>query len=947
MFNVKEQQFIKVFWIILSSFLFCLLFWRLENSLHAFQVVYLFSLKQDIFVHIFVWLGLIILLISLVKVFIKYVSLHKLRRQPSWFFYFTQGFLWGSVSYIFIQFISLTSYIQINNSFLLRFFYENWLLIGLFIFIFLAFKFVKTKKVPFFENFASESVGLGDKDEFDFGISAKNVTLGVEEDKNYLSVFTLYGDMGFGKSSYSRMIIEGLDREKNLYTYISLTETNEAKDFSKLFAERWKNTISERYIKMDMIDYLPLISTILREGDYGFWSGILNALEKFNFGLLKTLSKTKDVNFQKESIFTSKNVGGIFGDITEFKENRWVIVIDEIERAQFDEIYRVVEIIERFKNEGRTGLPLKLTFILCISKSDLALFLSTFKNSDSKAYQLQGFFDDGKSIIQPIFLPPISFDVIEKHVAKKTSELIKEENIEHNLDSINPNTIANPTFNFINNPEESLNYITGLISQKSPRQINRIFSAFVFYSNTFKNFAGIPLKNSVRFSDILAMEYIKINHPPLIEFFKRTIGYLVISHEKNNISNWYIKNQLKEKNLDILGWIEMVLDVKLSQKEKDEFPELIGLVCYTYFDFVQNREDSAYTKLQYEGTLSYPENMNDYLTIVAENTKTTFRIYNKIYRNHLKSNQEIKLLSIPDLVGYARFLSNLKNNEIDLYIDVYKKLKEVLVSGEVKINKGDTGQTQYDEVIYRFIYCAVDILERESIDSELPIRNIEIVFDSIKEVLTSKKVTIGGKIIIINSYVNTERGQGSLIHNSLNSVFQKLNKYYKNELVNIIRGVFDDFNQKYVIEKKVIYEEEENYFYCMYQNWSGESGNKIERKKLRTIAFNCLYKNPNIIRIYWDRFPDPSGYRNFNEMINDYRRSVNEDFQTNNLYMPLRNLISATKLSKITDPDILKKMEIWSRDEFINHEKYIKMSELSSKTDTLKSFLLRHDILRP
>ena len=65
------------------------------------------------------------------------------------------------------------------------------------------------------KRFAAGSVGLDD-DELGFKRSAINAHQGLLSLANYISVIGLYGGLGFGKSSFVRMILEKFDSKKTL-----------------------------------------------------------------------------------------------------------------------------------------------------------------------------------------------------------------------------------------------------------------------------------------------------------------------------------------------------------------------------------------------------------------------------------------------------------------------------------------------------------------------------------------------------------------------------------------------------------------------------------------------------------------------------------------------------------------------------------------------------------
>ena len=197
------------------------------------------------------------------------------------------------------------------------------------------------------------------------------------------------------------------------------------------------------------------MNSILRESGQGFISDILEFTSNFNPGLLKTKAKYFDEFYKKRPFYTSKEIATLFGNIPEIKEDIWVIVIDEIERAPFNEVYRLTEIIERFKNEGRSGVPIKLIFI---SVSRATILRDSWRNTHLKiliAYRPREFFlQDQKSITQPLFLPPVDINILVKYIIKNAEKVRSAEKINDgiNLEEVYINTISNPSRNFMAKP---------------------------------------------------------------------------------------------------------------------------------------------------------------------------------------------------------------------------------------------------------------------------------------------------------------------------------------------------------------------------------------------------------------------------------------------------------------------------------------------------------------
>ncbi len=126
-----------------------------------------------------------------------------------------------------------------------------------------------------FTKFAAGSVGIAD-DKLNFKKTAEHTAKGISGLKNYINVARIYGILGSGKSSYIRMVIEYLDNNSTLYTYISLTETNEAKDFSSLFAERWLETLRKCILRLILLPIYLYVFNSVENGGHGIYSEILN-----------------------------------------------------------------------------------------------------------------------------------------------------------------------------------------------------------------------------------------------------------------------------------------------------------------------------------------------------------------------------------------------------------------------------------------------------------------------------------------------------------------------------------------------------------------------------------------------------------------------------------------------------------------------------------------------
>jgi hypothetical protein len=792
-----------------------------------------------------------------------------------------------------------------------------------------------------FKRFAAGSASIHD-DKLDFQISAANVAVGLSNLADYVNVVGLYGGLGFGKSSYVRMILEKFDVNSTLYTYISLTETNEAKDFSKLFSERWLNTLSERYPKIDVTSCLPFMDSILRESGNTIISELLKIISTINLGLTKTKASFFDRYFSKDkSTFTTDEVSKLFGNISEINESLWIIVVDEIERAQFDEIYRLVEIVERFKNEGRSGLPIKLLFLFCISEPDLGQYLNSFSGIDPRARLLKAFFyEDPKSISHKEFLPPVEPAVKQKYVIDKLKVITNRENV-HLPATINPNTIGDPSRNFMDH-KTAMDYMIAILMESSPRVINRVISSLDLFYGAFRNSTGALKGTAIRFNDIVALEYIKIKYPYLLDFFIETIDVLVNRTENYSFNSaYFIQKRLADSKFGVIDWIEEITDVKIPDSDKTRVKHMVGLVMHYYFDFLGSDYENK-QKYKYYGSTSYPETMSDYLSLVAEKTKTVYLDNYYLYQNHIENPKgNLKLIDNNRLLGYARFIFDLKEAPVELNVNLVEEISNRVIELEIKNTVMDMGNTVLSDAVYQFVFQIVAIVEKEK-KPDVPSNNFNRAFIALKNVLNNIEIATGLKYIIISTLVNNEGGRGSDIHLRLNETFNRIRQFRGDDILTTIKQVFVEANGRYLSGNRILYEYEENFFYTLYQSWGGNKDNINEIENIREAAKRGLEEFPKAIEIYWRKYPISEEWRNFRDVL-DGDHFFTMQYTNSLVYMPLETLIDVTKKSRIDDPQVLSKLYFW---ESIKDDPKLKeLSVVKNDQSTLKSFLTRNGLL--
>ncbi len=797
-----------------------------------------------------------------------------------------------------------------------------------------------------YNRFAAGAVSRAN-DGLDFKESAVNVAKGlIANNQNYLSVHALYGDMGSGKSSYTRMIVEALEddgclgKQELLYTYISLTETNAAKDFSQLFSERWADTLAERYPFIRIGYITPLLTTIFRETNANLLSAIFSFLTIHKKGLQQTIAKTWDPNLGSAPVYTSAAVGSMFAYIPEVREKIWLIVVDEIERAQFDEIYRLVEAIERFKNEGRTGLPIRIIFILCISRTDFSRLIDAFKATDTRAFLLKKFFfEDAKSVTNTIHLPPVSYETRLKFTQDKVNTFIKmrSANIGFNIEECAPTGLEMPSREFIKEPKKVLEYVLFLLMQCPPRIVDRCLSELDFFQASYRDASGKQAFESICFADLLALSLIRIRYPYLIDFFKATLDQLLPSEDHGLANEFTRRHEFIEKKKTLWDWVGLINpDLSVTEADKSLMEELVNLVARSWIDYLDESGFRTENRLTYDKRTSDPRVMREYLSLCSNAPADHFERSKEILSKHQRSKYEFVSLTTEELLEYSRFVRDIKTLGASIYLDLVEEIAKRLREKKIPIQPCNTGSTIFDEALYQFIFQVVEVAERINLNDQSLSDEFKKLFAYWEEVLLSENVTSGGKFLILNSYFNFEDGRGSGIHVRLHHVQQLFKKHFSNEIKTIVSRVFQEMADRYLDGNDVLYEHEENFFFTLYQRWSGTLDDD-EIKKIRAAAARGLEARPEVLSLYWTQYPEKEKYEEMKQFDDWFYKKGTE------LYMPLEKLIQLTETSPNSDEYSKEMAAFWKvaqKDDFV--KRHLKLEPTSN---TLYAILKRIGIL--
>lgn len=911
------NKYIPVFVLVLSAILFAVFFLTFESILVNINPE--FDLPTSIFLIITIFLALLAFKILDIANLLKSQRLYN---QYSWIFYFYFGFslaffctlivflytrIWPPLNYIWPLKTAQPLAIIGNIDDL-----SNWGIRLLIYFVSILFYFsIKPKEIRSAEwQFAPGSAGL-DKDELGYKNPAKNIAEGLKNEKDYVEVHVLYGDAGMGKSSFIRQIVESLTKTNLLYTYISLTETNAAKDFSSLFSERWILTIKERYPKLNSVSAMNVLRIITRETNQGFISEILYFISSLNIPFLPTLSKASD-RYVNKRLYVSSAVAKIFGNVTEIKEDMWIIVIDEIERAKLDEVYRLTEVIERFKYEGRSGLPVRLVFFLCIARQDLFDNLNKQNNEhhpNELAQLIKKFIEDMKNMTEIIFLPPVSYQIKESFVISRLLEINQQFRIDNKLTVATLKPLS--TYRLIDHtrfPDEktTMHAIISMLIEESPRIINRVIEGIKGFYYRALDLKGKPLTKMIAYCDIITLTYISVKYPFIIDFYKKTIDELLPHEEPSFVNDRMVASFKKEKDdtpkRSLIDWVMKEVKITLDEELSIRIGRLITMSAFLYLKrYKYDYQDLD--KLEYENRSSLPENLFAYLYL-SEPPNTTFIRNNQIFHRHKEREVFIKSLSNEEMVNYSKFLRNYVSGKEIIPLRI-SWLNEVLTRFElskIKPVPGHiTGGTIGEGLTYEFIFQILWSLENVNNDSQ----NYSIIFNYLLNFLKSKQIILYYKYIILNSFINSDQKEGD-IHFRLNREFSKIPLGLKANLIKITGNVMNEIFERYSNEIS-IYSKEENFLYVLYQSGLGKLDNGEPLRKIHKIGENGLNRHPNAIEIYWNQLPYKEGTQAVEEVWDFFHGSGVE------FYISLDSLINITKQSKIYRKIDTNKISFWEK----------------------------------
>ncbi|MDD4409539.1 MAG: P-loop NTPase fold protein [Candidatus Pacebacteria bacterium] len=556
---------------------------------------------------------------------IRVIRTQKLRERKSYIYYL----FWGLFSAVLVLTI--------------RAFFWDSLLFGvniillLFLIISYAVYLTIIRKISLVKlYFGPDTTSIND-DFLGFKEPAKSAALEIIKTEADINIVCICGRIGSGKSSFLSMIVESIpDKNSFLYTYISLTETNEAKDFSKLFNERWFDTIASRYPKININILIPMLDSVFRD----FNGGVFNKL-------FSTIGSSDRPIIDKDGV--EKDVLCKFGGVYDFREKHWIIVIDELERAKPGEMYRVVEVIERFKNMSFSHFPIKLIFIIPFDPEMIGKLRSELPGNSS-IFQTSYFLNDNKTINRRLQVPFGDNEGKDEYLTKELGRIFGDTAIDILKKRSQP--IVNG---------DGFGYIFNELIMQTPRFIKRCIENI----ETKKNILD---RLEIRYytpTQIIALGYIITNtkYLFLFDFIRNNIDRII----RDYVSTKRSPGEYESVKI----WIEA--NYPTNKKEWENSFKLIRCLSKS-FDYYLRSDN--YDIFEMSKSLDSPENLKNCL---SEINKISY--YQKLlfFANlSIKDSRRFKEVKNIDFIELVKFLlrtnSDLLKNPIFI-VDFERRLR--------------------------------------------------------------------------------------------------------------------------------------------------------------------------------------------------------------------------------------------------------------------------------
>lgn len=794
----------------------------------------------------------------------------------------------------------------------------------------------------------------GDYDLLEYKPAAKNFGAGLASLSLPVQVVALTGVMGEGKSTFWRMTAEDFEKENTLHTYISLTEINSKTDFSKLFSERWFQTLKERYAFLLSTQYTEesRLYKILRDNGNGLIKTLAEALLVFNIGLFRTKTQkdpktqtplTDPLSETQNTDYVSREVARAFNNIPEIYEDRWFIVIDELERSPIEEVYRLIEVIERFRQLGKDGLPIQLVFVLCF---DAAHFINMKPNpSDSehgeKVALVKDFVTNTSLKSVDIFqgVPVSSLNRRLELVLSKLKEVLPEKVFAQSdgklqydfLDGIYDVEVSD--FKSINHVVEGqgdykfkdvFDYLLLKLTAQPTRASVRLTQQVEFSMHSFSEQNEEWLAN-INVSTLMAYQYIRLLRPGLLPFIG--VSYVHFDPDLKSfftMHNGFISGfrsgsgdedtrSLKERVLEHTGIDTSLYDETELEAILEDLDVLVPVVGKYMRDGLDPYSNDV---VKYKGTLSDPDVLKWFLsnnrTELTEMGRFT-ELFEKVESINLADFSSGENLA--DFSGFARNRVNYAQKTPEKSLQIAKMIYDFMIKNKrlVEPSSLQMDKNILDKLTYEFVFQ----IQEASFGYEVQESTQEEAAALYDDFVRSKSIKYESKLIALDAFLDRS-GSGLDRIRTREEVFEKLRgKEYFMHLFNDVRKfIIDEYAAK---GNRTIYNQEANVFYVQYQLWNG-TVEDTTLDGIRKMAKKSLGTNAKALNLLWSVYPYESRWTDYASMSNSRDHSIaTMSPSRRGMYVTLQEMVSFTKQNTAfrklmtNDAQLRAKVDFWTR----------------------------------
>ena len=459
---------------------------------------------------------------------------------------------------------------------------------------------------------------------------------------------------------------------------------------------------------------------------------------------------------------------------------------------------------------------------------------------------------------------------------------------------------------------QALKFVREILALESNRIIKKCIAESEFFYRTFCDSDGIPRKDSsIRLADVLAMTFLQIKFRPVFEFIRNNIS-LVLDTEY--VDNWLryskIRDKYKEDNepFRLTRWIQT--EISVSGNKIDLMPnaeiieKIFAMSLRCFYSIMCLKFDVDKIPNSMVNSTSDPQVLWDFLRSVDSGKKSERAGSVEIYWQHIKGDEILKGLEYSELIKYARWIRTVANVSPSLNLDVAKRIRSIWD------DSGTFAQYElFDSLRYEgsthFCFQLLEVFEKLELRKDAPeILEAKMLLEGF---LTDQNIDSGSKVSVIGSFCN-ERKQSD-INFRLCRAFDNI---ADEKTRSAVRFVFDQINSRYIDGTEDIFSKEENFFYVLYQNWSGNPDNSQEIEGIHKAVKRSLKNHPRAVEHFWKSFPFRETWGSTQDMLDDskFHSAFPNEFGRC-LYVSLSDLIDITRQADIQDPILQRKVDWW------------------------------------